>query len=138
MRRVASLLIACGVVVTIGLSALAAPPLPAVAQSISIIEYFFNPDTRSIAQSDQIVWTNNGQFKHTTTSDTGLWDSGDLTAGMTFSVTFTQTGTFAFHCSIHPFMTGTIHVVAPPTPTLTATRTRTPTATRTATLPPPP
>jgi hypothetical protein len=58
------------------------------------------------------------------TSDTGLFDSGTLNVGNTFSFTFTQAGTFTYHCNIHPMMTGAIVVVpASPSPTATGTDT---------------
>ena len=43
-------------------------------------------------------------------SDTGLFDSGRVTANGTVSVTFATRGTFPYHCSIHPGMIGTIVV----------------------------
>jgi plastocyanin len=48
---------------------------------------------------------------HTITSDTqGLFDSGSLAPGATFEHTFTAAGTYHYHCSIHPTMTGIIVV----------------------------
>ncbi len=47
---------------------------------------------------------------HTTTSDTKAWDSGKLAKGATFSHKFMTPGSFAYHCSIHPDMKGTINV----------------------------
>ena len=47
---------------------------------------------------------------HTTTSDSGLWNSGTLAPGAHFTHKFNKAGSFSYHCSIHPFMTGTIVV----------------------------
>jgi len=47
---------------------------------------------------------------HTVTSDNAAWDSGNIPAGGTFKFTFTTAGTFPYHCTIHPGMTGTIIV----------------------------
>jgi hypothetical protein len=48
---------------------------------------------------------------HDITADTqGLFDSGSLAPGGTFSHTFTAAGTYHYHCSIHPSMTGIIVV----------------------------
>ncbi len=50
--------------------------------------------------------------------DTGLWESGVQGTGATFTHTCTSAGSFPFHCSVHPFMTGTIAVQSadvPPT-----------------------
>jgi plastocyanin len=42
-------------------------------------------------------------------SDTGLWSS-DIAPGADFTRTFPAAGTFNFHCTLHPGMTGTITV----------------------------
>jgi plastocyanin len=36
--------------------------------------------------------------------------SGTLANGAAYQFTFTQPGTFTYHCTIHPSMTGTIIV----------------------------
>jgi plastocyanin len=46
------------------------------------------------------------------TADDGSFDSGSLATDATFSQTFDAAGTFAYHCTIHPSMTGTITVAA--------------------------
>jgi hypothetical protein len=59
-----------------------------------------------------VSWQNKDNTQHTTTSDSpGVWDSGILSPGQSFSVTFNSTGTYTYHCNIHP-MTGTIEVVS--------------------------
>lgn len=57
--------------------------------------------------------TNNDNTQHTWTADTAqadTWDSGSLAIGAAFSHTFGAAGTYSYHCSIHPFMTGTVVV----------------------------
>jgi plastocyanin len=50
-----------------------------------------------------VRWTNNGPSAHTTTSDMGVCDSPVLSPNAgTFEMTFSTTGTFPYHCSIHP------------------------------------
>src|ERR1051325_903781 len=41
-----------------------------------------------------------------------IFDSGELATGETFSWTFNETGTFTYHCHIHPNMKGTVQVAA--------------------------
>jgi plastocyanin len=77
---------------------------------VSIIDFAFQPLALTIKKGRGVTWTNTGAKNHTVTSDTGLFDSGVLAPGATFSQTFKQSGTFAYHCSIHPSMTGTIKV----------------------------
>jgi hypothetical protein len=55
------------------------------------------------------------------TEDEDAFDSGHVRPGGTFSTTFSKTGTFEFHCTIHRFMRGTVRVFdvvlrAPPEP----------------------
>ncbi|MDA0799425.1 MAG: plastocyanin/azurin family copper-binding protein [Chloroflexi bacterium] len=65
---------------------------------------------------DSIDWTNQDPVAHTTTSGTmgtfnGIgWDSGLMSQGQTFRHTFGVAGTFAYTCTIHSGMNGTITV----------------------------
>ena len=57
--------------------------------------------------------TNAEQIKHTWTADAGQtdsWNSGDLISAAAFMHSFGTAGTFSYHCTIHPFMTGTVVV----------------------------
>jgi plastocyanin len=56
-----------------------------------------------------VTWTNNDSATHTITGDGGL-DSGDVATGGTYSKTFDKAGTYKYHCSIHPTMTGEVVV----------------------------
>jgi plastocyanin len=89
----------------------------AVTANISIVNFAFSPTSANINVNDSVKWTWVGS-PHTTTSNTGLWDSGVQGTGATFTHTFASAGSFSFHCSVHPFMTGTISVQSanvPPT-----------------------
>jgi plastocyanin len=44
------------------------------------------------------------------TADTNSFDSGNLQPAGSFSFTFTRPGTYAYHCSIHPSMHGSVVV----------------------------
>ncbi len=71
-----------------------------------------------------MTWVNNDTVPHTATSDTGVWDSGTLNPGQSFSFTFNDAGTFPYHCAIHgaASMSGTIVVEnASPTPSASPT-----------------
>jgi hypothetical protein len=78
---------------------------------VSIIDDAFVPQRDTIAFGDTVTWTNNGAITHTTTSTGGLWDSGFMSHGATFSHHFTSNGSFPYECSIHLF-TGTIVVLS--------------------------
>jgi LPXTG-motif cell wall-anchored protein len=78
--------------------------------TVSIQDFFFDPDQLSVAPGTTVTWVNEGQAPHTTTADDGTWDSGTLQPGEDFSFTFDQPGTYTYHCSIHPEMTASVKV----------------------------
>jgi plastocyanin len=59
-----------------------------------------------------VTWSNGDAVGHTVTADGGAFDSGTIAPGTSFSRRFGSAGTFAYHCKIHPSMTGTITVTA--------------------------
>jgi plastocyanin len=87
-----------------------------------MIDFGFAPQNATIAVGDTVTWTNTGSFAHTTTSGTttggtrhpdGLWDSGSMLPGKSFSHVFAQAGTFPYYCTPHyTSMTGTVTVKA--------------------------
>ncbi|MHC4942317.1 MAG: plastocyanin/azurin family copper-binding protein [Planctomycetota bacterium] len=104
----------------IGLLTLAALVFPGQVDAdvidVSIQSFQFDPQTVDIKVGDTVKWTNfdNVIGGHTSTSDTGVWDSGTLLLDDTFEFTFTQAGSFSYHCTPHPFMTGTVNVAELP------------------------
>ncbi|HKT37962.1 MAG TPA: plastocyanin/azurin family copper-binding protein [Ktedonobacterales bacterium] len=80
----------------------------------SFSTYGFSPGSVTVKVGDTVEWVNNSTVPHTSTSDSGSalsWDSGAIdTGGGTFSFTFTKAGTYAYHCSFHASMHGTIVV----------------------------
>jgi plastocyanin len=77
---------------------------------ILIQDMAFAPRTLTIPVNSTVKWTNQDGISHTVTSDSGAWDSGNISSGSVFSFIFTSTGTFHYHCTYHPMMTGTIIV----------------------------
>jgi plastocyanin len=57
-----------------------------------------------------LTWSNEDEAVHTVTAADGSWDSGRLPIGATYSRTFAQSGSYAYGCSIHAAMKGTITV----------------------------
>lgn len=98
------------------------PVLASNITNVSIGDFFFSPAAVTINVNDQVRWTWIGSVGHTTTSNSGLWDSGVRGNGATFINTFSTAGSFPYHCTVHPFMMGTITVQAanvPPTIAIT-------------------
>src|SRR5579862_7535629 len=82
------------------------------SSAVTIADFQFTPATMQVPQGTTVTWTNNGPSNHTSTSDSGAWDSGVVQPGKSFSFKFNTPGTFSYHCSIHPSMKGTITVAA--------------------------
>ncbi len=70
----------------------------------------YNPSTLNVKVGTTVTWVNKDSVTHDVVSDTGLFNSGTLTNGMSYNYTFNQTGSYPYHCTIHPSMTGTIVV----------------------------
>ena len=70
----------------------------------------FNPGTVTVSKGTTITWKNNDGFDHTSTSDTGVWDTGVIPGGGSKTTSYANAGTFKYHCTIHAGMIGTIVV----------------------------
>jgi plastocyanin len=97
--------------------------------AVTIADFHFTPPSTTVHVGDTITWTNDGPSSHTATARDGSFDTGTLSKGQSASHTFTKPGTFAYVCTIHPFMHGTITVLAAaastPAPTTPAAPTTT-------------
>ena len=68
---------------------------------VAVYQGTFFPRTLEVAAGTRVVWHDQAT-SHTVTSDQpGLFDSGTLTPGREFAYTFTQPGTYPYHCTIH-------------------------------------
>ena len=65
---------------------------------------------RYIAPGTTVTWTNGDTVAHTVTADDGLFDSGVLEPGQSYSTWLGGSGTVAYHCDIHPDMKGSVVV----------------------------
>ena len=70
-----------------------------------------------ITTGTAVTWTNNDTVAHTATSTDGVWDSGTLQPGQSFTFTFNTPGTFNYISSNDgaASMSGIIQVNAAPT-----------------------
>jgi plastocyanin len=95
-----------------GQVATASAPGPAQASrtaSVDIDNFKYHPPTLAVAKGTTVVFSNSAGVAHTAT-DRGVFDSGRIRPGHSFSVRFGQKGTFAYHCKIHRFMRGKVVV----------------------------
>ncbi len=108
-----------GVLVVLGVVAVSGcTSNQSAANTVTIQNMAFNPSTLNVQVGTKVMWINKDSVTHHVVSDTGVFDSGDLATGQSYNYTFNQTGSFPYHCSIHPSMTGTI-VVSTSAPTST-------------------
>lgn len=77
---------------------------------VSIQEMKFNPSSLDINVGDVVRWTNNDERDHTVVAADGSFKSGNLRRGDSFEHTFDKAGKFAYSCSYHPRMKGTVNV----------------------------
>ncbi len=82
------------------------------ANTVNIQNMAFSPSTLNVKVGTTVTWVNKDSTAHDVVSDTGLFNSGNLNNGQSYSYTFNQAGSFPYHCGIHPSMTGTIVVSA--------------------------
>jgi len=98
------------------------PSARAAMTNVSVVDFAFSPATVAIKPNDSVKWSWTGN-NHSTTSTTGLWNSGVHNAGFIFTNTFANSGTFPYMCTVHTFMTGSVIVsnAANQLPTVTIT-----------------
>ncbi|HZW55738.1 MAG TPA: cupredoxin domain-containing protein [Nitrososphaerales archaeon] len=93
-------------------AAASGPKVSIVAGSaVNTTSTYYSPSTITvvIGVNNTVTWVNDDQAPHTVT-DTGVFDSGIVAAGGSWTHTFTTPGTYQYKCTIHPWMTGTIIV----------------------------
>jgi len=101
----------CAVSCLMTLLCFAGFPVFGASTNVNIVDFAFTPAAVTVHVNDSVVWTWIGPTVHTSTSDTGLWDSGLLdTTGAKFTHTFTSSGSFPYFCEVHPFMTASVTV----------------------------
>jgi len=103
--------------VGLGLQLLLDPGVATAANTtVSAVDYAFNPRNITVNVGDTVTWQNSTSFDvHTSTSNSGLWSSGDIARGRSFAFTFTTPGTYSYFCVYHSSlgMTGTVQVNGP-------------------------
>jgi plastocyanin len=85
---------------------------PTTTVSVAAYDNSFQPSTINVQPGTTVRFVNSGRHTHTVTSNDNRFDSGDLAPGASYSVTFTNPGTFTYYCRHHARekMQGTIVV----------------------------
>lgn len=86
------------------------PSTGAGAVAVTIADFAFSPDPVQASVGDVVEWTNEDSAPHTATLDDIECSTDSLANGASGALVFAEPGTYAYHCRIHPTMTGTIEV----------------------------
>lgn len=88
--------------------AAAAPSTQSVA--VNITKFAFEPKEITIPPGTRITWTNHDETPHTVTSNDKSFASKGMDTDDKFEHVFASEGDFSYFCTVHPFMTGIVHV----------------------------
>jgi plastocyanin len=79
--------------------------------SVTIKNFAFSPSTITVKPGTRVTWVNHDEDAHTVSFQSNLKvASTPLQGNQSFSYTFQAPGTYAYICSIHSFMHGTVIV----------------------------
>jgi plastocyanin len=86
---------------------------PVATNSVAIQNFAFGPTTVTVKVGATVTWTNHDDEAHTVFF---VFDGSRspilVNSANVYQKTFTAPGTYVYHCTIHPFMTGTVVVTA--------------------------
>jgi plastocyanin len=87
-------------------------PVEFDGQSVTIIikDFDFSPRDATILKGATVTWSNQDKAPHDATDNDDEWATEVLDDGESGSLTFDEPGVFEYHCSIHPYMKGTLTV----------------------------
>jgi plastocyanin len=77
---------------------------------VQVDNFTFGPATLTVPVNSTVTWVNKDDLPHTVASNDGVFKSKALDTDDKYSYTFSKPGTYAYFCSIHPKMVGTIVV----------------------------
>jgi plastocyanin len=70
----------------------------------------FSPNPVDLKIGETVTWINDDSGRHTVTSKDGVFDSGMMGKGQSFSFTFDKPGEYPYFCEPHPNMMGIVVV----------------------------
>jgi plastocyanin len=91
-------------------SASSQPASSTSSSAVKIDDFKFTPSTLTVKSGAQVSVTNDDSTAHTATADDNSFDTGTVDPGSSGMISVNKPGSYAYHCSIHPFMHGTLVV----------------------------
>jgi plastocyanin len=107
---------ACAALALVVGAAFVMPPMLAAAApsattvEVAIAKFAFAPKEITVAPGTKITWINRDEAPHTVTSNDKSFASKGLDTDDRFEHTLASEGDFNYICTVHPFMTGVVHV----------------------------
>ena len=95
---------------SLALACAAAPARAASTVEVDITRFAFAPKEVTVAPGTRVVWTNRDETPHTIAAGDRSFSSKGLDTGDAYEHTFAAEGDYAYVCTVHPFMTGVVHV----------------------------
>jgi plastocyanin len=68
---------------------------------VMVVDSSFQAKEITVPVGTSVIWEMSAGLPHTVTSDAGLFDSGRMSDGETFTFTFTEAGEFPYYCQFH-------------------------------------
>ncbi len=92
--------------------AFAVRPVQAADAKVRIDNFTFTPQALTVPSGTTVTWTNTDDIPHTITSAAQplVFRSKVLDTDDSYTRIFDTPGTYAYFCSLHPHMTGTVTV----------------------------
>ena len=81
--------------------------------TVDVSKFTFGPKEITVAPGSTVRWTNHDEVPHTVASVQGqekVMASKAMDTDDRYEVTFSKEGDYAYYCTVHPFMTGVVHV----------------------------
>ena len=88
----------------------AAPPA-VPAPIVHISNFRFGPQDITVSAGTTVTWVNDDDEPHNVTASDRSYHSPLINTGGRFTRQYSAPGEYAYFCSLHPHMTGRIHVV---------------------------
>jgi plastocyanin len=84
---------------------------PPTTTSVAMSGLQFTPSAILVSKGATVTWTNQDNTAHNVTfDDMSIVSIGNFTSGSKSTVMPSTSGTFSYHCTIHPGMNGTITI----------------------------
>jgi plastocyanin len=78
--------------------------------TVEITKFAFAPKEITVAPGTRVVFVNHDETPHTVAAADKSFASKGLDTGERYEHVFGAEGDFAYLCTVHPFMTGVVHV----------------------------